>query len=296
MRPDRLFKYVTAKTAESILENGTLRWSSPDAFNDPFDLKHNVEFGFEWEEIRAPLIARFQEVLMGDSEPALHEGSDFIDPIRLMRQAVKGRPPEVVRAQIAEILDTFIPTWQSTSRQEREDYIRRKKNFRILCLSEIHDNILMWSHYAQNHTGVVLAFKPYVRDSAFLAAEKVNYVDEVPLVLTREEFLDVMTARKPRPDTSDLFKRCVYRKSTDWAYEKEWRIFSTKKDSTELFSDRRFQRNELVGIYFGCRLEPVVQRTLQEIATKRAYPAKKYKMQEEKYRYKLEALPLSSTE
>ena len=152
----------------------------------------------------------------------------------------------------------------------------------------------MWSHYAKYHTGVVLAFKPFERDSALLAAEKVNYVDEVPLVLTREEYLDVMTGRKPRPDTSDLFKRCVYRKSADWAYEKEWRVFSTKKDMTDLVSDRRFQRNELVGIYFGCRVTSVVQRTLEGIVETHGYPVKTYKMQEERYRYKLATLPLSS--
>src|SRR5262249_9619868 len=27
------------------------------------------------------------------------------------------------------------------------------RNAKLLCLSEVHDNILMWSHYAQNHSG-----------------------------------------------------------------------------------------------------------------------------------------------
>ena len=129
MRPDQFFKYATPETAEIILRDGTLRWSSPDAFNDPFDLKHDVELGFEWEEIRSPLTAKMEEVLMGDSEPALAEGSAFIDQIRLMRRAVKGSPPESVRAVITEVLDAFIPTWQSTSRQDREDYLRRKRDF-----------------------------------------------------------------------------------------------------------------------------------------------------------------------
>jgi hypothetical protein len=35
----RFFKYVTANTARTILENGTLRWSSPAMFNDPFDIR-----------------------------------------------------------------------------------------------------------------------------------------------------------------------------------------------------------------------------------------------------------------
>jgi hypothetical protein len=86
----------------------------------------------------------------------------------------------------------------------------------------------------------------------------------------------------------------TYRKSADWAYEKEWRVFSTKKDMTDLVSDRRFQRNELVGIYFGCRVTSVVQRTLEGIVETHGYPVKTYKMQEERYRYKLATLPLST--
>ena len=141
MIPDQFFKYATAETAEKILKYGTLRWSSPDVFNDPFDLKHDVEFGFEWEEILSPLIAKWEEVLMGDSEPVLTEGSAFIDSIRLMRLAVKCSPPESVRVIITEVLDTFISACQSIFRREREDYLRRKRDFRILCLSEIHDSI-----------------------------------------------------------------------------------------------------------------------------------------------------------
>jgi hypothetical protein len=36
--PTKFYKYTTAKTARSILEKGTLQWSSPALFNDPFEL------------------------------------------------------------------------------------------------------------------------------------------------------------------------------------------------------------------------------------------------------------------
>ena len=29
----------------------------------------------------------------------------------------------------------------------------------VFCLSETHDNLLMWSHYAQNHTVAVVEFR-----------------------------------------------------------------------------------------------------------------------------------------
>jgi hypothetical protein len=41
----------------------------------------------------------------------------------------------------------------------RRDFAEQfSRYWRLVCLSEIHDSILMWSHYADNHTGLVLAF------------------------------------------------------------------------------------------------------------------------------------------
>jgi hypothetical protein len=36
------FKYTTSKTALAILTTGTLRWSAPYVFNDPFDLQFDM--------------------------------------------------------------------------------------------------------------------------------------------------------------------------------------------------------------------------------------------------------------
>jgi hypothetical protein len=41
-----LFKYAKAEIAITILEKKTLKWSSPDLFNDPFEYKSPLEYGF----------------------------------------------------------------------------------------------------------------------------------------------------------------------------------------------------------------------------------------------------------
>ena len=54
----------------------------------------------------------------------------------------------------------------------------------VLCLSEVNDNILMWSHYGQSHTGVVLEF-PTEEKSGFSALHllPVRYEDGPPSFL-----------------------------------------------------------------------------------------------------------------
>lgn len=33
-----------------------------------------------------------------------------------------------------------------------------KDAVRVVCLSEVYDSMLMWSHYAQNHTGYCIEY------------------------------------------------------------------------------------------------------------------------------------------
>jgi hypothetical protein len=51
----------------------------------------------------------------------------------------------------------------------------------VFCLSETHDNLLMWSHYAQNHTGVVIKSLALAKvDAPTIVAQPVRYSRQVP--------------------------------------------------------------------------------------------------------------------
>ena len=76
-----------------------------------------------------------------------------------------------------------------------------------LSMSEINNNILMWSHYAQNHEGFVIGF-----DSDH---EYFNYGVEPVVYSDKRPFLD---PTQPNQDAS-----IFYTKSNDWSYEKEIR-------------------------------------------------------------------------
>ncbi len=76
-----------------------------------------------------------------------------------------------------------------------------------LSLSATKTNILMWSHYAQNHEGYALGFNAK-HEYLNRGVQKVIYSDQRP-------FLD---PTQPKQDAS-LF----YTKSTDWSYEREYR-------------------------------------------------------------------------
>lgn len=131
------------------------------------------------------------------------------------------------------------------------DYL---KTYRIFCVSEDRDNLLMWAHYADNHAGVVLEFRcvPEV-DSPFCVAIPVTYQHEKPTLGSFDEvfrdlvgFEDVDFVRK----NEDM----IYVKSDHWAYEKEWRYPLPTHNPSELFDLRAFHPLELSSVVLGCRM------------------------------------------
>ena len=46
----------------------------------------------------------------------------------------------------------------------------------VLCLSECHDDILMWSHYGDSHRGICLEFKA-TNTALFGEAQRVKYAE-----------------------------------------------------------------------------------------------------------------------
>jgi len=95
----------------------------------------------------------------------------------------------------------------------------------VLSLTEKADNLLMWAHYAQQHTGFVIEFDAddlffHQRRSdsdEFGYLRKVNYSENRPnVVLTKVSSADIFLT-----------------KSKDWEYEQEWRILRPLKDASE---------------------------------------------------------------
>ena len=85
----------------------------------------------------------------------------------------------------------------------------------VFCTSEVNNDILMWSHYARQHTGVCVAIRPdRLTGKRILPVE---YRDDVPII-------DAWIYTRPR---IDVFVDVSRAKSSHWKYEKEWRTIDT---------------------------------------------------------------------
>lgn len=87
----------------------------------------------------------------------------------------------------------------------------------------------MWSHYAQNHTGICIGFNTEV--SPFNSVKKVTYSETRPKV----EF-------NSTPET--LIEQILLTKSQHWKYEREWRVLKRTIEVDELsFYYKTFKNN-----------------------------------------------------
>jgi hypothetical protein len=141
----------------------------------------------------------------------------------------------------SDALEVFRRQWRSIYDEQR-----------ILCFTERWDSASMWDRYSESHSGALLEFACVDRlDSAWLAAKPVNYTDE-PLRLNTTEGFAEMVFYDPVFTTSKIMEEYTHTKTTDWAYEKEWRIASRKRHhESGGYSDYGFHSEEIQGIIFG---------------------------------------------
>lgn len=244
------YKYVTADVAKTVLATRKLRWSSPVLFNDPFDVTQELRLDFDAHALNSALTKAIVS-LIESGEPT-QVGQPVL--ASLLRAIETAKPD--VRAAIARgvLGGAGRPTPQAVQSMEllKEVWRQFVPTFRVLCLSEAVDVTSMWLHYAEQYRGAVLCFEAVDEiDSCFLMARPVVYQDSAPAIADVQTWVRCML-RQTELEYHELFTQYQYVKTTDWAYEREWRIVSGKRaGEAGLFSDYLFHPRELVAIYFG---------------------------------------------
>jgi DUF2971 family protein len=244
------YKYVSAETAKKILATCKLRWSSPVLFNDPFDVTQELRLNFGAEELTAAVVEEIADLIVrGDP---IHE--TVLPELKALFALFDGASASE-RSQLAERFRTNPPA--TTSQEAALDELRKRwseivLDLRVLCMSEAPDVTSMWQHYADEYRGVVLQFEASDElDSVWLIARPVAYQDAPPPIADARTWARCML-RRGALTYMDLFTEYQYTKTTDWVYEREWRVvaFALPGESGKV-SYWPFRPRELTGVYLG---------------------------------------------
>lgn len=142
--------------------------------------------------------------------------------------------------------------------------------FKVGCFADNYNEILMWSHYADSHKGFCIRYD-------------INELFDKIGVLIPVEYNDKIIEES----LSDVSCRAMFRKSTKWNYEGEWRMVeSIESNEPYVLIDVPKPK----AIFLGCNIDenedPNIKVKLIEIAKKKNIEV--YQSRISLYNYKLE--------
>jgi len=231
-----LYRYLNAEGLEATIQTQALRLAKISSLNDPFDFNPNI---------------KLKEV--GDGElREIYQQYSKLDITRMSNSDL--RKDRSLREA------NFSPSMRDIL----------SKNLGIISFSKLHDNPLLWAHYADKHLGANIGF----------------HIEHPPFsdMKTRDILVDVVY-QKDRPtfhhhplDNEAFLKEIesVMRiKSEVWSYEEEVRAILPTKDlkgiESRIFEEDgychlRIRPNEWKEIRFGIYTEQFLIKKVMNLA------------------------------
>jgi len=196
------YKYSTLYDGiELILKDKTFKFTDPKDFNDPFDCNEAMlEISISPEE---------EKQQIRDAAAKHHL------PRKAVRKSLKLTGNKAVYQDVLK---------------------SKKKDFKVSCFSEISDDVLMWSHYADKHRGICVGFDLEHMTKEYVLYP-VNYITEVQKI-------------HGMANTPYVFYYWVTFKADRWTYEKEIRAVS--KNGKSLIP---YPQEAVSEVIFGCNVK-----------------------------------------
>jgi len=225
--PPKLYKYQSCNERTfSNLRKGCLWFSKPESFNDPFDCDINFEIVDVTRENLRLLFGHMRESVQ--------------DKMRFDEKYLDN----------GDINDVFAGDAIKFSLMATSHVKKQWASIGITCLSEKHDDILMWSHYTYGHQGFCLEFdttySPFTETGKDTLI-RVSYSDLYPPL----SLSDILHNKLP-----PLPKKLLGTKSLHWS-----------------------------GVYFGCKMNESNKAVIASILADS--PTRLYQMQRSKDKFKV---------
>lgn len=198
-----------------IITDQELYFSHARSFNDPFDCLPAISLKATKDEFEEYLIGLFK------------------------RQSPRSTRAERMASVKAIIKD---PKRNHKSTQALELLKQGLENAMnlagVLSLSATDRHVLMWSHYANCHSGICLKFKASRSTPFFGEAQEVDYQTIRPVVNLIHD------------DPQTFTTKSLLTKADFWAYEKEWRMISPSRPP----GVHKYPADLLVGVILGTNM------------------------------------------
>ncbi len=285
------FKYAAPDTALEVLRFKSVRYSSPLRFNDPFDVQSGLHFDFNIDDLLGKIIDKLAELAAAAIEPNIDRENPWGQIVLQCREYFPshGFPKDRWRENMAPVFAQLIDEIRDIQAKYQKHWENMLPGMRVFCVSEERDNLLMWAHYAKDHTGVVFEFLSLPeQDNPLSVARKVEYVPSPPPFFTESEWVANILSLSSF-DIIKLNRRYVQYKSCHWSYEKEWRVwYPLIPTPLSDYTDKPILDAEFAAMYIGCKASETFIENAMTLARKSFPYLRIYRAHRSQYDYGLE--------
>lgn len=179
-----------------VVRDGTIKFTHPSDFNDPFDCMPSSKFGsFQKLNERNPEL--YAALKSGSGSPA--------DRVLRAERIMRAMREKVISGEMVKLL---------------------LAEASVLSLAKTPLSVLMWSHYAKYHSGTVVEFKIPIHHKEF-DIETV-YRELIPLDVVYTAERPVMEFNGDPASGDESLHQLFLAKSDFWSYEQESRVIKSK--------------------------------------------------------------------
>ncbi|MDN4607904.1 DUF2971 domain-containing protein [Sporosarcina highlanderae] len=273
-----LYKYSGIdKYSLANLSNDTAWFRNAAGFNDPYDsalsIGNRAFYEFQHKDV---LVNELSKIFQTNTEEISKIISEF--PIE---EGVEKLLEE--HSPIGQSVDEFKGKFKKFIKETDELLERHSTNISgsyqecvyASCFSEDPLSMLMWSHYADNHKGMVLEYDFLNLDSSF--HEETLWALH-PVLYTKE--LVNLNNYLEHQDKIDVPILAAISKLDKWVYEKEWRMLFLSKSEEQ---GKIIKLIKPKSVILGARIEQMHKIMISLDAKKKGIPVKQIKLDSTKY-------------
>lgn len=220
--PKKLYRYRTlsddniSKYRFGEIVRGELYMSHPGELNDPFEASSNLSSSkpSAYMTDKEDFTKLFKDKMSSEDYASVFDSDSWYENM-LTYVAEKSAPQDKVEFTKAVLSRVVMEEFERLNSNVSD---MARKMIRLACFTITPDNLPMWHHYTNGHTGICLEYNTeditvvYQLNKLF----PVYYVDKLPDMTNR-------LLQKRQPEFGFLEYLAIH-KLNDWRYENEWRL------------------------------------------------------------------------
>lgn len=263
--PKALYRYRSLDRLAYVLDElreGYVFLSDPAKFNDPYDSALSTSLSLFLSQALEPY---------GYGDPSTVSG--FIES---MDEAARNSLWWVVYGLLS------LHYGGNLGNPENQGIFGVLRNFvRVSCFTTNPNSVVMWSHYASQHTGICIEFN----ESSIRSSPK--FLGLVHPVRYAKQLFDLTQVFSPlTPDKDNAFFPIIAacHKSEEWSYEKEWRLVAVDPtDKNQPQFPLGFKPSRII---LGAKIDHAERRAIEELAQRISVQVNKAELAKDRFEIK----------